>query len=175
MAQRRTSVRTKSAAKKPASSSRGTVKKRSSSKSRPTVKKQGADSRAALKAAQNKVFPVVIRIKEEIDFCFSAFYGDLIYDKLVCERAFAKWVARGYRGPGELSIYIEILAAHLEVPTQQSIFRNLANDCISVVKKNRSKVSKGNFFTRHKFQIMVNLGILVLLIAMFYLGKISGG
>ena len=70
MAQRRTSVRTKSAAKKPASSSRGTVKKRSSSKSRPTVKKQGADSRAALKAAQNKVFPVVIRIKEEIDFCF---------------------------------------------------------------------------------------------------------
>lgn len=174
MAQRTTS-KTKSATRKRSSSSRSGSRKRTVSNKRTRTKIPASEGRAALKAAQNKVFPVVIRIKEEIDFCFSSFYGDLIYDKRVCERAFAKWVARGYRGPGELAIYIEMLAAHLQVPTQQSIFRNLANDCISVVKKNRGKANKGNFFTRHKFQILVNLGILLLLITVFYLGKISSG
>lgn len=121
------------------------------------------------------MFPVVVRIKEEIDFCFSSFYGDLEYDKRVCERVFNKWVDRGYRGPGELTIYIEMLTEHLSVPTQQSIFRNLANDCITVVKKNKKTATDEGFFARHKFQLMINAGILLLLLVVFYLGKLSSG
>lgn len=131
--------------------------------------------KAPTNTARNKVFPVVVRIREEIDFCFSSFYGDLEYDKRVCDRAFNKWVDRGYRGPGELTIYIEMLADHLSVPTQQSIFRNLANDCITLVKKNRKPPTEEGFVARHKFQLALNVGILLLLIAVFYLGKISNG
>ncbi len=133
--------------------------------------KRPVDNRALMKSAQSKVFPVVLRIKEEIDFCFTSFYGDMLYDSKVCERAFAKWVARGHRGPGELTIYIEMLAAHLAVPTQQSIFRNLAYDCISVIKKNKKSTANRGFFSQYKFQILVNLGILVLFLVLFYSGK----
>ena len=131
--------------------------------------------KAPVNTARNKVFPVVVRIREEIDFCFSSFYGDLEYDKRVCDRAFNKWVERGYRGPGELSIYIEMLVDHLSVPTQQSIFRNLANDCITLVKKTPKGAYEEGFVARHKFQLALNIGILLLLIAVFYLGKISSG
>ena len=142
---------------------------------RSSPRKTPTDAGAGLKVAQNRVFPVVLRIKKEIDFCFSSFYGDLQFDRQVCERVFTKWVDRGYRGPGELSVYIEMLATHLSVPTQQSIFRNLANDCISVVKKSRPKTSKGGFLSRYKFQIMINLVIVVALAVVFYLGKLTGG
>jgi len=137
--------------------------------------RSGVGVKAPANTARNKVFPVVVRIREEIDFCFSSFYGDLEYDKRVCDRAFNKWVERGYRGPGELTIYIEMLVEHLSVPTQQSIFRNLANDCITLVKKNRKSPVEEGFVARHKFQLALNIGILLLLIAVFYLGKISSG
>lgn len=137
--------------------------------------RSGGGVKAPSNTARNKVFPVVVRIREEIDFCFSSFYGDLEYDKRVCDRAFNKWVERGYRGPGELSIYIEMLVDHLSVPTQQSIFRNLANDCITLVKKNPKAASDEGFVSKHKFQLALNFGILLLLIAVFYLGKISSG
>ena len=127
-----------------------------------------------MKTAQSKVFPVVLRIKQEIDFCFSSFYGDLEYDARVCERQFAKWVSRGHRGPGELSIYIEMLAAHLAIPTQQSIFRNLANDCISVIKRSKPQASTGGFFAKYKFQLLLNFVILGMLVAVFYIGKFAG-
>ena len=136
-------------------------------------KRKTSRTGATLKAAQSKVFPVVLRIKEEIDFCFSSFYGDLRYDKRVCDRAFAKWVERGYRGPGELTIYIEMLAPHLEVPTQQSIFRNLANDCITVMKRTRRPEKPKGFLARYRFQILLNLLIFALLAGMFYLGRIT--
>ena len=143
---------------------------------RPQQSDKSANSRtsrtgATLKAAQSKVFPVVLRIKEEIDF--SSFYGDLRYDQRVCDRAFAKWVERGYRGSGELTIYIEMLAPHLEVPTQQSIFRNLANDCITVMKKTRRPEKPKGFLARYRFQILLNLLIFALLAGMFYLGRIT--
>ena len=91
----------------------------------------------------------------------------------VLQTTFAKWVERGYRGPGELTIYIEMLAPHLEVPTQQSIFRNLANDCITVVKKTRRPEKPGGFLSRYRFQILLNLLIFALLAGMFYLGRIT--
>ena len=139
----------------------------------PGKKKTVSRTAAQLKAAQSKVFPVVLRIKEEIDFCFSSFYGDMLYDKRVCDRAFAKWVERGYRGPGELSFYIEMLVPHLEVPTQQAIFRNLAHDCITVVKRTRKPEKTRGFLYRYRFQIMLNLLILILLAGMFYLGRVT--
>lgn len=148
---------------------------RAVNKARPdgAAKSRKSRTAAALKAAQSKVFPVVLRIKDEIDFCFSSFYGDLRYDKRVCDRAFAKWVERGYRGPGELTIYIEMLVPHLEVPTQQSIFRNLANDCITVMKKSRRQDKPRGFLARYRFQILINLLIFALLAGMFYLGRIT--
>ncbi len=138
-----------------------------------TKRKRASQTSAKLKAAQSKVFPVVLRIKQEIDFCFSSFYGDMRYDKRVCDRAFAKWVERGYRGPGELSVYIDMLVPHLEVPTQQAIFRNLAQDCITVVKKTRKSEKKQGFLSRYRFQILVNLLIILLLAGMFYLGRMT--
>ena len=167
---------------KPSSSKSGNKRKADSSQRRPpprpakkpVSRPSAADERISMKTAQSKVFPVVLRIKQEIDFCFSSFYGDLSYDSRVCERQFAKWVSRGHRGPGELAIYIEMLAAHLAIPTQQSIFRNLANDCISVIKKNKPQQTTGGFLSKYRFQIMLNIGILLLMVAVFYIGKLAG-
>lgn len=156
--------------------SRKDPRRKSSSKARrkPVARPSARAESVSMKAMQSKVFPVVLRIKQEIDFCFSSFYGDLAYDARVCERQFAKWVSRGHRGPGELSIYIDMLATHLEVPTQQSIFRHLANDCILVIKRSKPQSTSGGVFSRYRGPILLNLGIVVLMGLVFYIGMLVG-
>ena len=103
-----------------------------------------------------RVFPVVERIRAEIDFCFSAFYGDLRKDRQICDLVFNRWYRDGFRGPGELSVYIDMLAAQLETPTQRSIFISLANDAITVRKRIEKPRSRSIFY-RYRYTIIFNL------------------
>ena len=122
-------------------------------------------------SSNKNVFPVVHRIREEIDFCFAAFYGDSINDQAVCDRAFEKWVKKGYRGPGQLSLYIKLLSKKLPNETQRQIFSNLAHDCISIVKKSPKSAETGVGST-NRFWIVfsaVSALLVILLVAMMYL------
>ncbi len=125
-------------------------------------------------SAHIKVFPVVQRIREEIDFCFSAFYGDIRKDKKICNVEFSKWLEDGFRGPGQLYVYIDMLSRHLTNPTQKSIFDNLANDAITL-KRKVEVVKSDSFFQRHKVTILLNLALLLVLAIFIKNGTITLG
>ena len=108
-----------------------------------------------------KIFPVVERIRNEIDFCFTAFYGNFVRDKEICDIEFNEWLKLGHRGPGKLPVYIDLLEKHLGNSTQKSIFRNLAMDAITLTKKSKPQ-EKSSFIGKHKVTIAFNLIVLVL-------------
>ena len=120
-----------------------------------------------------RVFPVVERIRDEINFCFSTFHGNLITDKEICRKEFNLWLKQGYRGPGKLPYYVEMLAQHLPNRTQQIIFRNLALDAITLKKTGSISAREVSFFAKHKFTIFFNLLALIIMgsILFFYSAK----
>ncbi|MEM7194715.1 MAG: hypothetical protein AAF402_07180 [Pseudomonadota bacterium] len=106
---------------------------------------------------RHNVFPVVHRIREEIDFCFAAFYGNAVLEREICDREFDAWVHKGRRGPGQLTEYIDMLAEHLPSAAQANIFSSLANDCITVVKKSGKKESNEHAVKKPRLVFIVLL------------------
>ncbi len=123
--------------------------------------------------SQIKVFPVVERIRNEIDFCFSAFNGDMDTDQEICDAVYNDWIKKGYRGPGQLTIYIDMLSQYLITSTQKKIFTNLAHDAITL--KRKVDIKKQNFFQRNKIPIITNIAVILLIILVLIYGKLVFG
>ena len=120
-----------------------------------------------------QVFPVVIRIRDEINFCFSAFYGNLIDDKNVCDLEFEEWLKSGNRGPGQLAKYIRKLSLHLDTATQRSIFVNLAEDAITLKRKVNLSEANSSGQSGTSRNLLVAAFVLVLAAAIYFIAKLN--
>ena len=131
-----------------------------------------------------RVFPVVGRIRTEIDFCFSQYYGRVVSKRnadldawvekgRLCDRVFRDWIQDGYRGPGELSVYVNMLSVYLPDSKERKAFLDKAMRSIKLTGgEGGEKLSKkARIFTRqYKTPLMMLIASVWLAIAYHKIG-----
>lgn len=129
--------------------------------------------------AKFRVFPVVGRIRTEIDFCFSQYYAraaskrnadlDAWVEKgRLCDRVFRDWIRDGYRGPGELSVYVDMLSVYLPDIKERRDFLSKASEYIKLSGSKGKKAIKKkakSFTSSHRTSLMMLIGSVWLAIA----------
>jgi len=132
-----------------------------------------------------RVFPVVEKIRTEIDFCFSQHYARVISRKQgdlgawvekgkLGDKVYKSWIRGGYRGPGELAIYATMLATHLTDSIEQREFLKKAQESIKLTRSNKKRGDeqkpKERFAHRYKNSLVMLIASVWMAIAYHKLG-----